>query len=186
MARAALKESLWIVVGWSLFPSIWFFPLHNKKPCWLPSLPGVWCLSFPHSTAVLGRFAEYSDFGLELALACLNILLITTEWWCIQISSILRGQVPFQKKNPTLKVHVRGICNNIKLNGNANSGQGQIQTKGLTLISLIPAMDWKGHKCDLRPSLTVGNYAEVGRYLCWIQFSLGADLETAVGDLLYR
>lgn len=47
-------------------------------------------------------------------------------------------------------------------------------------------MDWKGHKCDLRPSLTVGNHAEVGRYLCWIQFSLGADLETAVGDLLYR
>lgn len=75
-----------------------FFPLHNKKRCWLPSLPGVWCSSFPHSTAVWGRIAESSDFGLELALACLNILLITTEWWCIQISSILRGQVPFPKK----------------------------------------------------------------------------------------
>lgn len=47
-------------------------------------------------------------------------------------------------------------------------------------------MDLKEHKCDLPPSLPVGNYAEVGHCLCSIRISLGADVETTVRDLFYR
>jgi len=64
--------------------------------------------------------------------------------------------------------------------GKANAGKGSYSD------SRIPGIDLKGHKCDLPPSLTAGNYAEVGCYLCLIQFSLGVDLKTAACDLLYR
>lgn len=41
IARDVLKEALWIIVLLLLFPSIWFYPLHNKKPRWL-----LYCLGF--------------------------------------------------------------------------------------------------------------------------------------------
>lgn len=58
--------------------------------------------------------------------------------------------------------------------------------KGSHSHLLIPGKDLKGHKCDLPPSLTASNCAEMGLCLYWIQFSLGVDLETAGCDLWYR
>lgn len=74
--------------------SDFFFLCITKRPADCRyCLRGLY-LSFPHCFV---GFQSTSDFGPELSLANLSILLITTEWWNTQLWSSLRGQVPFPK-----------------------------------------------------------------------------------------
>lgn len=104
IARDVLKEALWIIVLLLLFPSIWFYPLHNKKPCWL-----LYCLGF---CACPSHSECQCNAGLQKQVRLWprvgpGLSKYDVNHNRTQTCSVLRGQVPFPYKN--LAVNMAGV-----------------------------------------------------------------------------
>lgn len=111
IARDILKEALWIIVLLLLFPSIWFYPLHNKKPCWL-----LYCLGF---CACPSHSECQCNAGLQKQVRLWprvgpGLSKYDVNHNRTQTCSVLRGQVPFPYKKPRCQ-HGRSIWSCIML-----------------------------------------------------------------------